>query len=516
MVKPSLSPPKGTKDWFGRETILRNHIRDTLRDVFERYGYDRLETPPFERRDALGLKGGGEIQKEVFSFQDQGKRDLALRFDQTVPLARYIASTPKLTFPFKRYVIGEVFRDGPTQPEQGRYRVFTQCDVDVLGIKEMSAEAELLALAQDSFRELGLGGIVVNINNRKLLDGILDYANVSDQARLRTIVALDKVDKIGLKGLESELTNLRLNDQSKSISDDTLQLATNAYRNTNNVVKAIESTEVKDSIIRDIGQFGYEEIKQRFLQGENSNSNLVTTLDQYSTSGPILLNKNSVSKIMGIASLDLDNEETYSRLQTLIKSKTGIEGLSEIRQLLDYSNALGFDFTKFNPTLARGLDYYTGTTLEVYLEDRSIVSSAILAGGRFDDMVGDFRGGEDIPAVGFSFGLERLAMIIGEKQEHPNTTRQIYLIPIGETQGQCLKIAHDLRNQGLNVDMELLKKRKLGKSIEYADNQGIPLIGIIGEDEISAGVVKVKNLATSKQTSIPIGNVKEFIDNTLE
>jgi len=511
MTKPSLEPAKGTKDWYGRETILRNQIRDTLTEVFERYGYDRLETPPIERREALGFKGGGEIQKEVFRLHDQGGRDLALRFVQTVPLSRYVASTPTLKFPFKRYAIGEVYRDGPTQPEQGRYRVFTQCDVDVLGVKEMTAEAELLALAQDAFKELGLGGVEVNINNRKLLDGILDYAKVSPEARQRTIGILDKMDKIGRDGVESELITLTLNDGETELSDGTLATLFTAYDNIG--ISAITEVSNAQRITQELGEQGYQSIKEIFSDKRinQSRSLLYGEVANFKTKGDILLELGSIEKIMNAIS-EADNETAFSRLEGLVKSPIGREGLSEIKTLLNYSDALGFDFIRFNPALARGLDYYTGTTIEVYLKDKTIISSAILAGGRFDNMVGDFRGGnQEIPAVGFSFGLERLSMILGEQQDTPETVRQIYVIPIGDTTDRCLKIAHELRNQGINVDMSLNTGGKVGKKIEYADKNNIPFVGFVGEDEIESGTIKIKNLQTGEQKNIPLLKVSDHL-----
>ncbi len=511
MAKPSFEPAKGTRDWYGRETVIRNKIRDVLRDIFERYGYDRLETPMIERKDALGFKGGGEIQKEVFRLHDQGGRDLALRFDQTVPLARYVASTPELKFPFRRYAIGEVFRDGPTQPDQGRYRIFTQCDVDILGVKEMTAEAELFALAQDSFRELGLGGVYVNINNRKLLEGVLDYAEVPQAARQRTIVTLDKMDKIGLEGVAQELSDLTLLDEKKGLSDNALSIIFAQYDGGIDVHK---SQLIEEKITAELGQIGYSELMDIFSNPELKDNRglLYGEVANYQTKGDVLLNPGTARKIIDAVAVNEDNERTFEGLEKLVKSDSGREGLQEIRTLLDYSNAMGFDFIRLNPSLARGLDYYTGTTIEVYLQDKSIVSSAILAGGRFDDMVGDFRGGnESIPAVGFSFGLERLAMILGEQQKFPGTVRQLYLIPIGKIHDRCLKVAHELRGQGINTEMKLQTSGKVGKDVEYANRAGIPYVGFVGENELQAGTVRLKNLETGEQQDLPIADVKNYI-----
>lgn len=420
---------KGVKDWYGKDVILRNEIKDILRRVFERYGYNPLETPMIERAETMKFKGGEEIQKEIFTLKDQGKRELALRFDQTLPLARFVASNKDLKFPFKRYVIGEVFRDGPTQLEQGRYRVFTQCDVDILGVKDMIAEAELLALAQDCFKELGLGNIIIKINNRKLLDGILNYADVPEKKKFETIIILDKIDKIGIDGIKKEIKSL--------------------------------------------------------------------------------LPKEKVDKLISAITKAKNNDGTYKKLTAIISSKNGKQGLNEIKQLLDYSN--GLNFIEFDPSLARGLDYYTGTTIEVFLKDKSVVKSAVLAGGRFDNMIGDFAGSKkEIPAVGFSFGLERIAMILKDiKKNIKSSNTELYLIPIN-TAKECLKIAHSLRNQGLNIDMEF-KGKRMGQAITYADSLGIPYVGIIGDDELKEDSITIKNLKTREQKKIKINKVYEYL-----
>jgi histidyl-tRNA synthetase len=503
MTRPNFEPVKGARDWYGSQTIIRNKIRAILQDVFERYGYDRLETPIMEARAVLAFKGGGEIQKEVFQLKDQGGRDLALRFDQTVPFARYLASNPEVKFPFKRYAIGEVFRDGPAQPEQGRYKGFTQCDVDIAGVKEMTAEAELFALAQDAFRELGLGEVEVNINNRKLLDGILDFAQVPTAARIRTITALDKLDKIGVEGLEKELQDLRLYDDEKQLSNETLKTLFAVYDQ-----PELENVQSYEPQVRaEIGERASQEI-MRLFKTITDRSELYQAVANLKTKGELLLPSSSADKLLDLvkstSDTTSDNERTFGVLSTLVTSESGIQGLSEVRILLDYATAMGFDSVRLNPALARGLNYYTGTTIEVFLKNRALVPSAILAGGRFDDMIGDFRGVEEqIPAVGFSFGLERLARIIEEKEKIPATVRQLYIIPIGPTQSDCLRIAHELREQKLKVDMAL-QKIKVGKAVEFASKQGIPFVAFVGEDEVASGQLAVKNLNTGEQRNIKI------------
>lgn len=509
MTKPQFDVAKGHRDYFGQEAILRNHIRDTLRTIFERYGYQPLETPLIEDAETLGFKGGGEIQKEVYRLSDQGKRKLALRFDQTVPLARFIACHPEIKFPFKRYAIGPVFRDGPTQPEQGRYRSFTQCDVDVLGIREMTAEAELFALAQDAFEALGLGTVEVKINNRKLLDGIMDYARVPDHAKLRTIMTLDKMDKLGIEGVTEALTMLTLSDQEMSLSNECLQQL--YYEFTQSGPTAVE--QFRSQINAEVGLSGYQAITSAMAEFKTDPQAVFDFLSSFKTKGEILLTPDNVNSLFGLLQSEGSNQKIFAQLEKAVTSPKGRQGLEEIRQLLFYGEKMHMDALRLDPSLARGLDYYTGTTMEVYCQDRTIVNSAILAGGRFDNMVGDFRGGEEIPAVGFSFGLERLVMILKQQNKSPQTTTQLYLIPMGTT-SECLELAHRLRRDGINVDMEMVET-KLGRSIGYASGLGIPYVGILGPDELQEGVINIKNLKTRQQEAVLLNTVSSYMTRQL-
>ena len=495
---------KGVKDWYGPDAIIRNKIRVALRGVFERYGYNPIETPIIERVETLGFKGGGEIQKEVFRLTDQGERHLGLRFDQTVPLGRFIASHPDIKLPFKRYVIGEVFRDGPTQPEQGRYRIFTQCDVDVVGIKEMAAEAELLALAEDAFAALGLGDAEVRINNRKLLDGLLEYAGVPAPARTQTIVVLDKADKIGMDGVERELVELREFDSDAELSTSTLRSIIESYAQSG--IQGIRS--LRPAIVADVGEAGYDAFIEE-CETAGSDAGVRAVVGEFRTRGKKLLVQENITALLDVVRTGGSNEEIYSRLGKIIASPKGCEGLGEIRQLLDYSKSLGLGCVQFDPCLARGLDYYTGTTIEVYLKDKQKIKSAILAGGRYDNMIGEFAGVPELPAVGFSFGLERLAMVLKDSMS-ASTMAQLYIIPVGDVMPACLAIARAFRAKGVNVDMEFQKK-KVGQSISYAEQAGMPFIALIGKDELAKGVVTLKQLATRQQSALSLDEAVERI-----
>src|SRR3989344_4409687 len=199
-----LSRAKGTRDFLPEEKILRQSVENTLKKIFECYGFSPAETPILERYDVLASKyaGGEEILKETFKLKDQGDRELALRYDLTVPLARVVAMNPTLKMPFRRYQIGVVFRDGPLKA--GRYREFTQCDVDVIGSSSMRQDAEIINLAKDAFQAIGLQ-VVIKVNNRKILDALMETAQIPEGKRNSTILALDKLEKIGMEAVKKEL-----------------------------------------------------------------------------------------------------------------------------------------------------------------------------------------------------------------------------------------------------------------------------------------------------------------------
>src|SRR3990167_5988414 len=207
----TLQRAKGTRDFLPEQKIVRQYIIDTLREVFELYGYSPLETPVLERYETLSSKyaGGSEILKEVFKLKDQGNRELALRYDLTVPFSRVIAMNPQLKMPFKRYQTGPVFRDGPIST--GRVREFWQCDVDIVGIKKMTADAEILSLADMAYKRLGLK-VKIKINNRKILNSILKEADITENQE-DIILIIDKLYKIGVKGVKEELKSKKLTDK---------------------------------------------------------------------------------------------------------------------------------------------------------------------------------------------------------------------------------------------------------------------------------------------------------------
>jgi len=418
-----LQLPKGTRDFKAEEMIVRNKIVDTLKEIFEIYGYSPFETPAFERYEILSSKyaGGAEILKETFRFKDQGKRELCLRYDLTVPLARFIGMNPNTKMPFKRYQIGEVFRDGPV--ESARYRQFTQCDVDIVGCKEMTADAEIISLVNKTFKKLGFK-FVIKVNNRKLLNDILKYCNVSKIEEV--ILSIDKLEKFGLETVKKELKEKNINQKT-------------------------------------------------------------------------------INKILKIINIKGTNKEKIGKLKKIIKQS---EGLEEIEQLLNYLMLLNIN-VNFDVSLARGLTYYTGTVIEVVLKNSKIKSS-VCGGGRYDKIIGDFLGKGDFSAVGISFGLDRIYDAYLEKnKEEKKTVTQLYIIPIN-TFNKSIKIAEELRNKGINIDIDLTG-RGPSKNLKYADSLNIPYVLFIGKEELKQKKVKLRNMKSGKEKLVDLKEVIEII-----
>ena len=417
----NLQLPKGTRDLKPEEMIARNKVIGTLREIFEVYGFSPLETPVLEKYDILAAKyaGGSEILKETFRLKDQGKRDLGLRYDLTVPLSRFIGMNPNTKMPFKRYQIGEVFRDGPV--ESARYRQFTQCDVDIVGCREMTADAEIIALISRAFEKLGLD-CVIKINSRKLLNDILNYCKVPKNKIEEVIIIIDKMDKIGIEEVKKELSKI--------------------------------------------------------------------------------INKKIIQKIEEIISIEGLNESKISKLKEIIKKS---EGLDEIQSLLNYLDMINVG-VDFDISLARGLAYYTGTVIEVFLRD-SDVKSAVCAGGRYDKMIGSFLGRGNFPAVGVAFGLDRIYDAYTEKnKEGKKTVTQIFIIPI-KTLNESLTIAEELRKSGIKADIDLMGKG-ISKNLEFANSLGIPYVLFIGPDELKQNKVKLRDMKTGEEE---LFTVKELV-----
>jgi len=419
-----LQRAKGTQDFLPEQKIVRQYIIDTLREVFELYGYSQLETPVLERYETLSSKyaGGSEILKEIFTLKDQGNRELALRYDLTVPFSRVIAMNPQLKMPFKRYQIGQVFRDGPIST--GRVREFWQCDVDIVGIKKMTADAEILSLADMVYKKLGLK-VKIKVNNRKVLNSILKEADITENPE-DIILTIDKLYKIGIKGVKEELKSKKLNDKQ-------------------------------------------------------------------------------INKIINLISIKGSNQQKLKELSKLENK----EGLEEIKELLSYlkefKTKVGFDIT-----LARGLSYYTGTIFEVVLNKD--LSLSLGGGGRYDDMISKFMDSkQEYPAVGISFGLDRIYNLLVNKNIKKTNTK-IFIIPI-QTLKESLSIAQKLRENNINTDIDLNNKG-ISKNLDYANKLNIPYVLFIGENELKKKKLKLKDMNSGKEKFLTISQICKFLNGT--
>ncbi|MBI2141319.1 histidine--tRNA ligase [Candidatus Woesearchaeota archaeon] len=431
-----LERARGTRDFAAEDALLRQQVVGTLCSVFELYGYNPLETPVIEKFETLASKyaGGEEILKETFKLKDQGGREIGLRYDLTVPMCRFIATNPNLKMPFKRYQIGSVFRDGPLKI--GRYREFMQCDIDVVGVRPMAADAEIVEMAQEAFERLQLS-VVIKVNNRKLLNGIIDAAGIKADKAETVILTLDKLEKLGKQAVEKELAE-----------------------------KGASAAAIRKLVL------------MITVQGSNS--------------------------------------EKMQKLEKEVNSNEGKEGVEELRQMLEcLDNQTNVEF---DPSLARGLAYYTGTVFEAFLNEPKKpqlkeIKSAVAAGGRYDKMIGNFvGGGREYPAVGISFGLDIIedALLLSGR-EKKRTTTSVYVVPI-KAVAEAQKIAAKLRQEGISTDIDM-SNRDVKRNLEYAAAAGMPYVVFVGEKEVKEGKLKVRNMKSGEEKVVSLSEAAEELKN---
>ncbi len=420
VISMELQLPRGMRDFPPEEKILRDEVIATLKELFELYGFSPLETPVVERWEVLSAKysGGEEILKETFRLKDQGNRELGLRYDLTVPLARFVGMNPTIKRPFKRYQIGTVYRDGPIK--KGRTREFYQCDADIVGSSSPLADAECVQLALDIFERLGID-VRVKINNRKILSEIARAAAVPHELTDAAILSLDKLEKIG-----------------------------------------------PDEVIREmVGRGIPRATAERFLSSAQ------------------------------------DPEA--------LKDGGGYRELEPVLSALQDARVV------WTPSLARGLSYYTGTIYEVYAE-KSSVTGSLAAGGRYDEMIGQFLGGsEKIPAVGISFGLEPILEVLKEKRgDTPvrKTVTQVYVIPFKNLVGEGRRICQELRRAGIRTDMDFSAKG-ISDGLKYANAYDIPFVVIVGPDEVAQGKVKLRDMRSGEERVLTVEEVVERLRKDL-
>ena len=451
----STKPPSGTRDFLPDEIRRREYVMGVVRRVYERYGFEPLETPAFENIETLLGKYGEEGNKLIFKILRRGEHeasgdaDLALRYDLTVPLARVVAQYQnELPRFFKRYQIQPVWR--ADRPAKGRFREFYQCDIDSIGTTSPIVEVEQMAAVGEILLELGFSDFKILVNDRRILTGLLDAVPIEPAQHEAALVALDKLDKIGDQGVEAEFV-------ARGLGHD----------------KAVRVL----GILRDI--FGA------------------------ASTGPAL-DGVTVSR---------------SRLEALRKvlppaSMGALEQLEEILGLVGTTPVAGHVYV--DPRLARGLSYYTGAIMEITVPD---LSGSLGGGGRYDHLIGTFLG-RDVPACGFSLGLERIIVVMTERKMFPPSlvTSAVDVVVVfmdDESKMEALKLAAELRALRLRAEVYPEASRKFDKTLKHASSRGARMMAIFGENERAERQTSVRDLQTREQQAVPRDEAAEFIARRL-
>ena len=447
--KQSTKPPSGTRDFLPDDVRRREYVIDVVRGVYERYGFEPLETPAFENIETLLGKYGEEGNKLIFKILKRGEHeatgeaDLALRYDLTVPLARVVAQyqneLPKF---FKRYQIQPVWR--ADRPARGRFREFYQCDIDSIGSTSPVVEVEILSAVSDILTALGFHDFKIRLNHRDVLRGALDRYGVPPALDEEALIAIDKYDKVGGEGVRRELL-------ARGVPESA----------TERLVEALERSQVEVGGVYDLASVNTEVLR---------------------------LNR--------------------ERIQGHAAGVAGIDNLSQIVGLCDRTTA--GEHVLVSTSLARGLSYYTGAIMEIAVDG----IGSLGGGGRYDNLVGMFLGRE-VPACGFSLGLERIIVLMTERNMFPPgvaTGAVDILVTIwnDESRADSLALAADLRKRGLRVDV-YPEADKLGKQFKYASSRSAPFVAILGDDERTQGKVAVKDLRSGEQTAMPRDQVAGFV-----
>ena len=420
-VEPRTLP--GFMELLPSEQILFNQMKQTIEDSYKKFGFLPIDTPVLEHSEVLLAKAGGETEKQIYRFE-KGDADLALRFDLTVPLAKYVAKNyGELSFPFRRYQIGKVYRG--EKPQKGRYREFYQCDIDIIGDGELDLinDAELPAVIYTTFKKLGFDDFTVRINNRKILNGLYESINQKENS-VEIMRTIDKIDKIGVEKVKEELAKIGIDDES-------------------------------------------------------------------------------IEKIIAFIKIDGTTDEKIEKLENLkIDNEIYKKGVQELRDVVNYIRMLNVPENNFNVdlTIARGLDYYTGTVYETFLNDYRELGS-VCSGGRYENLAENYTD-KKLPGVGVSIGLTRLFYKLNELniiKVEKKSISDVLIIPMTENMNVPMSLASSLRE--LNVNTEIyLNDKKIKAKIKYADKLKIPFVVVIGDDEIESKKVKVKNMETGEET----------------
>ena len=431
----------GFMELLPRQQMVMERIMEILRETYSLYGFTPLDTPVIEASEVLLAKGGGETEKQIYRFT-KGDADLALRFDLTVPLAKYVALHYNvLSFPFRRYQIGKVYRGERAQ--RGRFREFYQADIDIIGDGKLDVtnEAEIPAIIYQVFTRLGLHRFQIRVNNRKILNGFYAMLGLTDKAGdiMRTV---DKLDKIGAGKVRDLLT------------------------------------------AEDIG-----------------------------------LTEDQAGEILSFISIQGSNQQVLSALESYRgRNEVFDQGLDELHTVVKYLSAFGVPEKNFavDLTIARGLDYYTGTVYETTMLDHPEIGS-VCSGGRYDNLA-EYYTDKQLPGVGISIGLTRLFYVLQEQgmlNEALNSApADALILPMTGDLGPAAALATQLRQAGVRTQL-YTEQKKFKQKMTYADRIGVPYVLFLGDDEIAQGTVSVKDMATGEQVALLAAEAAEYLQKGL-
>ena len=461
--RPKARLPKGFRDISAAEMAATRRMMDTIRAVYESYGFEALETPFIEYAECLGkfLPDEDRPNEGVFSFRDEDEQWLSLRYDLTAPLARHVAEHyDRLPKPFRSWRAGWVFRN--EKPGPGRFRQFMQFDADTVGTASVLADAEVCMMAADTFERLGIprGDYLLKINNRKILDGVLETIGQADEERRLIILrAIDKLDRLGPDAVRALLGEGRLDESGD------------------------------------------------FTRGAG-------------------LNPDQIAKVMAFVEAGLEGgsrADVIRRLEPLVgTSATGAEGIAELEEIAAFLDAVGYeeDRIAFDPAVVRGLGYYTGPVFEAELtfpvtdeEGRTVRFGSVGGGGRYDDLVARFKG-ERVPATGFSVGVSRLLSALqhlGRTSREGEERPVVILVLDRERMADYWRMSEELRNAGIRAEV-YMGTSGLKAQMKYADRRGAPLAIIEGEDERARGEVQIKDLIEGRRKAQAIASRQEWIE----
>ncbi|MCT4609884.1 MAG: histidine--tRNA ligase [Pelagimonas sp.] len=441
--RPKAQTPKGFRDYFGTEVTERAHMLKTIADVYHQYGFDALESSAVETVEALGkfLPDVDRPNEGVFAWQDEDDAWMALRYDLTAPLARvYAQYRNDLPLPYRRYAMGPVWRN--EKPGPGRYRQFYQCDADTVGAASVAADAEICAMLSDTLERVGIprGDYLVRVNNRKVLNGVLETMGLSDEAQAADVLrTIDKFDKVGESGVRELLGKGRL-DASGA-----------------------------------------------FIDGVGLSADQAEPVIAFLTS-----KADQVAK-------------TFENLRGAVGgSQMGAEGIAELEQIAELLDAGGYgaDRIEIDPSVVRGLGYYTGPVFEAELtfeildeKGRKRQFGSVSGGGRYDDLVKRFTG-QAVPATGVSIGVDRLLAALREKGRIGGTVQGPVVVTVmdRDRMADYQAMVTELRNAGIRAEVYLGNPKNFGNQLKYADKRESPVAVIEGGDEKERGVIQIKDL----------------------